>query len=154
MWYLMIFMLISQRSILNDYNYFDLALKKCPGQNNWSMHGLWPEYNQQIWPQFCHPAKLNRQQLDGLIPELQKVWYSCDQGGNWKFWNHEYSKHGTCTGLNQSQYFQTGLRMFNYVKTNKIIEQRCSSGRANEFENCYIRFNLNLTLGNNLNESN
>ena len=37
-----------------------------------------------------------------------------------EFWQHEWSKHGTCTGLEQYTYFNTALQMFKKVRTRTV----------------------------------
>tara|TARA_R100001163_G_C5067780_1_gene207186 strand:- start:2753 stop:3280 length:528 start_codon:yes stop_codon:yes gene_type:complete len=154
---------IENDRIFTDYNYFDLALKKCDVNSDWSIHGLWPEYDSQHWPQFCKPTKLNHKEISKIEDSLNKYWYSCDNniGNNWSFWNHEYSKHGTCTGFNQTQYFVVTIQLFKWVQRNGIINKVCGKDNDLNFPNdqcyginayndwnnqCLIHFNLNMTL--------
>ncbi len=57
------------------------------------LHGLWPQY-QKGYPASCTAEKLPeavKQQFPGLFPSQ-------------KLYGHEWSKHGTCTGLTPVQY--------------------------------------------------
>lgn len=72
---------------------------QCSGKGyGFVLHGLWPQYTRGGWPQFCPPATtLSRaEQAKGLTvfvtPKLLK---------------HEWSKHGTCSGLSPSDYLDT-----------------------------------------------
>jgi ribonuclease T2 len=61
------------------------------------VHGLWPQY-EHGFPAFCQvPApRLNRTIVDGmldLMPSPRLVF-------------HEWDRHGTCSGLSQSAYFE------------------------------------------------
>jgi ribonuclease T2 len=63
------------------------------------VHGLWPQYSKG-WPQDCatsHPASVH--------PDL--VFDNLDMMPSTKLINHEWAKHGTCSGLNQEGYFET-----------------------------------------------
>ena len=40
-----------------DFSYYDLALQRCQRGVNFSIHGLWPEYNVHTWPQFCNKTE-------------------------------------------------------------------------------------------------
>jgi hypothetical protein len=41
------------------------------------------------------------------------------------FWDHEWSKHGTCSGMSQNDYFTEGISLF------QKYSSKCSS-------DCYI----------------
>lgn len=66
------------------------------------VHGLWPQF-EKGWPEFCAssgpgrvPNELVRQYLD-IMPSAGLM-------------GHQWRKHGSCTGLSQSDYFRL-LRM-------------------------------------------
>jgi ribonuclease T2 len=57
------------------------------------LHGLWPQYNRG-YPADCSTAKLPKdaqQQFPNLYPSP-------------KLYSHEWTKHGTCSGLNPEEY--------------------------------------------------
>jgi ribonuclease T2 len=57
------------------------------------LHGLWPQY-QKGYPANCSTEKLTpaiKQQFPGLYPSP-------------KLYNHQWQKHGTCTGTSPQQY--------------------------------------------------
>lgn len=58
----------------------------------------------------CPGPKFNVTALNPIRGELDKVWISCN-GDNPSFWNHEWSKHGTCSPYKQLEYFQTALKL-------------------------------------------
>ncbi|XP_027165356.1 ribonuclease 2-like isoform X1 [Coffea eugenioides] len=129
-----------------EFDYFKLALQWpgticqgnhrccasngcCQGSNSLSeftIHGLWPDYNDGSWPACCngprydskevlcltmlcfgHEHAFNRTSIQNTISTLtdvlKKYWpsLSCSKsstchGGKGTFWAHEWEKHGTC----------------------------------------------------------
>jgi ribonuclease T2 len=78
---------------------------ECSGHHGFIVHGLWPQFRNGGWPEFCGrqpgPAKPN-QMLD-IMPDPHLV-------------QHEWSAHGTCSGLNADDYFSLIRRTFTSLK--------------------------------------
>jgi ribonuclease I len=132
--------------ILTEYIYYDLALKKCHTSDAYTIHGLWPEYNHTLWPQFCglHQS-FNLSELTPLKYLLNKFWKSCE-GQSETFWQHEWEKHGRCQPLNQLQYFNKTINLYNYVSNDigynrSIISKNCNPNA----KQCLLHINLNYT---------
>ena len=89
-----------------------------------SIHGLWPNYNSSLhddasWPQFCKNATLD---FTVCNPSCSEALCQISAGtraamaARWaarypeyaygSLAEHEWSKHGSCTGLDQLSYFQ------------------------------------------------
>jgi ribonuclease T2 len=99
---------------LSEFDYFVLALSWSPdycatnGNNDpqqcslgkkldFVLHGLWPQYDQG-YPSNCSNEKMPgsvKAQFPGIYP-------------NDKLFDHEWEKHGTCTGLTPMEYLQVG----------------------------------------------
>lgn len=99
---------------LSKFDFFVLALSWSPdycatnGNNDpqqcsigkklgFVLHGLWPQYNQG-YPSNCSNEKMPdsvKAQFPGLYP-------------NDNLFDHEWEKHGTCTGLSPVEYLQAG----------------------------------------------
>eukprot|EP00656_Telonema_subtile_P032743 TRINITY_DN35_c0_g1_i1.p1 TRINITY_DN35_c0_g1~~TRINITY_DN35_c0_g1_i1.p1 ORF type:complete len:165 (-),score=40.07 TRINITY_DN35_c0_g1_i1:282-776(-) len=71
----------------------------------WTLHGLWPQ-----WGESCTKEAFDQSQLSDLMDQLNKDWPSC-QGSTTSFWSHEWSKHGTCSGMTQHDYFAKALSL-------------------------------------------
>lgn len=73
------------------------------------MHGLWPQFDVR-WPEDCDvggasttvPPDLARSMLD-IMPSDKLV-------------QHEYEKHGTCSGLDMGAYFLMARRLFTSIR--------------------------------------
>lgn len=54
-------------------------------------------------------------QLVEVLDHLHKSWgtLACASRRNEDFWKHEWTKHGTCSGLSQRRYFQATLELYN-----------------------------------------
>ena len=78
---------------------------ECGGGNSfgWTLHGLWPDGVGPEWPQYCKaatllpPATLRRNLC--ATPSAQLL-------------QHEWAKHGTCTGLAPDAYFAKSTGMY------------------------------------------
>jgi ribonuclease T2 len=99
---------------LSKFDFFVLALSWSPdycatnGNNDpqqcslgkklgFVLHGLWPQYDKG-YPSNCSAEKMPgsaKAQFPGLYP-------------NDSLFDHEWEKHGTCTGLSPVEYLQTG----------------------------------------------
>jgi ribonuclease I len=63
------------------------------------------------------------EKLNPIIDELKLKWYSTETSDEY-FWSHEWEKHGSCmfTEIDELEYFQNALDLYNYVETNDIIK--------------------------------
>ncbi|KAI5679024.1 hypothetical protein M9H77_09974 [Catharanthus roseus] len=68
--------------------------------------------NDGSWPKSCdNSIPFNASQVSDLIPRMEQKWPSlnCPSSDGVKFWTHEWKKHGTCSLLNEHDYFQSAL---------------------------------------------
>nr|AFK33515.1 unknown [Medicago truncatula] len=83
---------------------------------DFGIHGLWPNYNDGSWPSNCDPdSTLDKSQISDLMKNMGKNWpsLSCPSSNGFRFWSHEWEKHGTCaeSELDQHEYFETALKL-------------------------------------------
>jgi ribonuclease T2 len=83
-----------------EQGYCDTAGRPDPGEcsnaSGFVFHGLWPELDGGDYPSFCGPQPLpdaERARSQGLYPSPSLI-------------AHEWSKHGTCSGLAPTAYFK------------------------------------------------
>lgn len=79
-------------------------------------HGLWPQYDSggPPYPEFCTteafnssvPVEIGWEQMTEYWPNA--IYSETDPEYD-SFWEHEWSKHGTCTELSQYEYFSVTL---------------------------------------------
>lgn len=136
-----------------EFDYFKLALqwpgtncrgkhRCCPSNgccrhsgslNYFTIHGLWPDYNDGTWPACCNGPRFDAKEISPLHDALDKYWpsLSCGSpstchGGRGTFWGHEWEKHGTCSSpvvQDEYGYFLTALNVyFKYNVTQVLIE--------------------------------
>ncbi len=73
------------------------------------LHGLWPQYthpkNGSGWPQFCTTDKglSDPKTMLDIMPSLTLI-------------NHEWTRHGTCSGMNADNYFKTARKALQSIK--------------------------------------
>ena len=91
--------------IWGPQNYYYLSLMK--EKDEWTIHGLWPQYNTKNYPQFCRVVPFNKDAITDLLPKLNEYWCS-DKGANTIFWRN---KHGTCmfNKCDEHDYFKKAL---------------------------------------------
>ncbi|CAK9216800.1 unnamed protein product [Sphagnum jensenii] len=77
------------------------------------------------------------QMIKDLTEELNLHWnkLSCPSSNNSPFWNHEWSKHGTCSGLTEHAYFKTALNLYT---TYNLTAALASAGRSTVSSFCAL----------------
>ncbi|XP_021762756.1 ribonuclease 2-like isoform X1 [Chenopodium quinoa] len=145
--------LLGSSSNQREFDYFKLALQwpgtycrnthKCCRKNgccrnsgppkHFTIHGLWPDYNDGSWPSCCTKSEFDENEISTLRKALDEYWptLSCGSpsscyGHKGSFWGHEWEKHGTCSSpvvRDEYNYFLTGLNVyFKYNVTQVLFE--------------------------------
>ncbi|KAK8717842.1 hypothetical protein V6N13_045095 [Hibiscus sabdariffa] len=75
----------------------------CRGSNSpteFTIHGLWPDYNDGTWPACCARTQFDVKEISTLLDALEKYWPSLYCGksstcfsGKGLFWAHEWGTH-------------------------------------------------------------
>lgn len=75
------------------------------GHHGFVVHGLWPQYAPQGYPEKCSnaPGLSNPAEMSDIMPDAGLV-------------AHEWSTHGTCSGLDAEAYFKLLRHAFESVK--------------------------------------
>lgn len=99
------------------------------------LHGLWPQY-QKGYPQSCSQERLPNalaRQYDNLYPNLKLAF-------------HEWSKHGTCSGLTPEQYLVRSQALKQAFVIPKALQHLNQPWRvnANELTQVIMTANPNL----------
>jgi len=86
---------------------------QCQGRGyGFVLHGLWPQFDNGGYPQFCSGQRLPRDAFAlgaRIYPSPKLV-------------NHEWERHGTCSGLGPAGYFQAADRALAVVKIPPLLE--------------------------------
>jgi hypothetical protein len=85
--------------------------------------GLWPDPEATCTN--CAPDKpFNMSSLSTkTLADMNKYWPTCVSGNtNQDFWSHEWSKHGTCTGMSQEKYFSYTVELFQKYNTGCLTD--------------------------------
>ncbi|PON75166.1 Ribonuclease T2-like [Parasponia andersonii] len=134
---------ILQLKTQREFDYFALALQWpatycrrsshcctsnacCRGSNaptEFTIHGLWPDYNDGSWPSCCTQKRFNEKEISTLLDALEKYWpsLSCSSSSTC-----HGEKHGTCSSPitgDEYNYFLTTLNVyFKYNVTRVLYE--------------------------------
>jgi len=106
---------------------------------HWTIHGLWPQYSEQRsgawWPQCCPPIPGEKEEIsEDLVNELIQSAELETYWPDFKFephkenirqslWQHEWGKHGTCSGLRQKEYMLTVMKLAKLIQTPSIVQK-------------------------------
>ena len=78
-------------------------------RTDFTIHGLWPDYDDGSYPSFCNSTdEFDPEKVRDLLPKLEAEWPTFASRGGDDFWAHEYEKHGTCataTYADEHEYF-------------------------------------------------
>lgn len=134
-----------------------LALQLCKTKSGEKMkiHGLWKknydattDSNCNICvegddPKYC----IEQNYIDQIdrIPKIHEIWLNClnfnpnmkrasekyiQKLKDHKFWEHEYRKHGACTGFTAVEYFELAVKLYNQaLKKGDLYIKSCKKGK-------------------------
>jgi ribonuclease T2 len=86
-------------------------------RSHFTMHGLWPELTTGKHPGFCGGAAFDPATLeqalgrDALIQYWPNVKVDTASPEYSDFWKHEWTRHGTCSGLDEITYFRSAVNL-------------------------------------------
>ena len=97
--------------------------------NHFTLHGLWPQYNTTDgYPADCTTEAFSQSAVDAVNggestmitywPNVQEVEGTSTYSD---FWAHEWGKHGTCSGLSQTAYYQNAINTLVAFGTPDIV---------------------------------
>ena len=81
-----------------------------PDGSGFVLHGLWPQNNDGSYPTFCSdaPAPADLAKSLDITPDLALL-------------KHEWAKHGTCSGVSGTRFFQMEHTAFGSLKTPQAL---------------------------------
>lgn len=99
-----------------DTSYIGCSKPQEYWKTHFTIHGLWPQYSTDGYPSYC-----STEAFDSAVPTsigmdtMTKYWpdvkYSESSSNYDSFWEHEWTKHGTCSQLSQTDYFQDAIHL-------------------------------------------
>ena len=98
-----------------------------------AVHGLWPQYDEGGWPEFCHAAVRD--------PSQRETGGMADVMGSGGLAWYQWRKHGRCTGLEARDYFAATRSAFAALVMPRIRDQRLTEA---EVEAAYLAANPGL----------
>lgn len=101
-------------------------------------HGLWPQF-ERGWPEYCEtdePVSVPRERaalLGDIMPSVGLV-------------RHQWKKHGTCTGLDQTDYFAVTRAAYERIALPAAFKDRAETAsiRPAEVEQAFLAANPEL----------
>jgi ribonuclease T2 len=102
---------------------------------NFTIHGLWPQYDTTGYPSYCStesfdpdvPIEIGWDIMTTYYPDVKYTETSPDYDS---FWEHEWDKHGTCSGLSQYNYFQQAILLAETFITPEILHKYINTTNA------------------------
>lgn len=85
------------------------------------LHGLWPQY-ERGWPEYCAGSSTGRVP-DGTVARILDIMPAPG------LVQHQWRKHGTCSGLAPQAYFDTARRAFERVRIPERFQQASDLGQ-------------------------
>lgn len=112
--------------------YYLCLMKNKKVYYGYSIHGLWPQYNDKNYPKYCKNVDFDIKLLEPLMEDLIKYWYPTNTRFNRLeyFWKHEWKKHGSCifTEINQYEYFKVSLDLYKEIMKKNINFDKYTQG--------------------------
>jgi len=97
-----------------------------------TVHGLWPQYSTGGFPSTCTTEAFNSSVPNAVgWSDMTTYWpnvqYAETSSNYDSFWEHEWSKHGTCSGLSQYDYFSKTISLIKKYGTPASVTKAAGS---------------------------
>ncbi|KAI0101575.1 ribonuclease Trv [Nemania sp. FL0031] len=114
------------------------------GEEDWTLHGLWPDLCDGSYDQYCGmtprfnniTAVLEHYGQEELVESMNRYWIA-SYGTNEHLWTHEFNKHGTCintlapscygesytSGVEVVDYFVRAFGLFRMLDTFRALQR-------------------------------
>lgn len=96
---------------------------QCDTGAGWQVHGLWPQYADGGWPEYC--------ETDARDPSRAQTRAMADIMGEGGYAWHQWKKHGRCSGLSADAYFAATRHVFERLAWPADINSDSRTIRAN-----------------------
>jgi ribonuclease T2 len=101
--------------------------------NHFTIHGLWPQYSAGGYPSSCTTEAYDVSSAEAVgLEQMTQYWpdvqYAINDPEYPQFWEHEWSKHGTCSGLSQDDYFQATVNLAKSFGTPQSLQDAAKAG--------------------------
>jgi len=130
--------------------YYDGKCGTIKPPSYFTIHGLWPEYNDGECPEYCNKTmKFNITKLNPIKNELSKYWTNFENPE--ELWAHEFYKHYTCAHYDHIinttyKYFSAALQMHQQMPIIWwLADQGIFPGKYYSIENMTDAIKLNTT---------
>ena len=106
-----------------------LALQKCDSNSAWTLHGLWPPGEER-----CQGPSFDEGAISDLESTMKVEWLSCPgySSNNLEFWTHEWTTHGTCSGMGEHDFFSAALALHDRYAS------LCGDGEGDDDHQCRL----------------
>lgn len=107
-------------------------------EHGWILHGLWPQFHRG-WPSYCRTSE--RAPSRGMTSDMADI-----MGTSGLAW-HQWKKHGTCSGLSASGYFELSREAYERIERPQILRKLDKSVRlpAHLIEDVFLKENPGLS---------
>jgi len=110
-----------------DTRFYYLSIMENPNNiNGYSIHGLWPQYNEDSYPKYCKEVSFSIEKIETLRKDLELYWTPHNTKDPSKLWSHEWKKHGSCifSDINQYDYFKISIDLYKEIIDKKLIHKK------------------------------
>jgi ribonuclease T2 len=97
-----------------------------------TLHGLWPDGEGALWPQYCTPTR--------LVPEPVIRQHLCSTPSP-QLIQHEWEKHGTCMAKTPADYFAKSGELFDALRFPDMANHSGRTMRAADFQKAFADAN-------------
>ncbi|MGP6087449.1 ribonuclease T2 family protein [Antarctobacter jejuensis] len=111
--------------------------EQCETDAGWILHGLWPQFHRG-WPSYC--PTVERAPSRRMTREMSDI-----MGSGGLAW-HQWKKHGVCTGLSASAYYELSRRAYGSITRPALLRKLDKAVKlpASLIEEAFIKENPGL----------
>jgi len=82
--------------------------------HGWILHGLWPQY-EDGWPSYCNsaardPSRSQTRDMEDIMGTAGLAW-------------HQWKKHGRCSGLTATDYFEASRQAYSSIERPEVFRK-------------------------------